>query len=137
MRLAAVLLAVALLAASPASADTTRWLHDISVRVSLTSRLRDGLQEFPWATRQAMPEYPARWRAEGVTGEARLRFTVSATGELSQLRVVAASQKEFGEAALAAVKTWTYRHGLDRDRKTPIVQELEYLFVFELHEPVK
>lgn len=137
MRFPSTLLALGLLAASPASADTTQWLHDISVRVSLTSHLPHGLQQFPWATRQAMPEYPARWREEGVSGEARLRFTVSATGAISQVRIVSASQKEFGEAALAAVQTWTYRPGLDRDRKTPIAQELEYRFVFERYDADK
>lgn len=137
MRLPSILLTLALLAASVALADTTPWLHDISVRVTLVSRLQHGLQQHPRPKTQAMPEYPSQLREEGVTGEARLRFTVSAAGAISQLRVVAASQPEFGEAALAAVKTWTYRPGLDRDRKTPIAQEMEYRFVFERYEAEK
>lgn len=102
MRHRPTLLALGLLIASPAVADTTAWLHDISVRVALKSRVKHYAQQLPWPKTQAMPEYPAQWREAGVTGEARLRFTVSASGEIEGLRVVDASQKEFGEAAAAA-----------------------------------
>jgi TonB family protein len=129
-----LLIGLTMCVASLALGDTVPWLHDVSVRVSLKSRLKDYRQEFPWPLTQAIPEYPTKCREEGVTGEARLRFTVSTKGEVSGVRVVASSQKEFAESAIAAVKKWTFRPGLDADRKTPISFELEYLFLFERHE---
>ena len=119
---------------SLAAADVVAWRHDISVRIALKSRLKDYRQEFPWPLAQPFPEYPAKWKEEGVTGEALLRITVSSTGKVTDVRVLKFSQKEFADAAAIVAQQWKFRPGLDSDRKTPISFELEYLFRFERHE---
>jgi TonB family protein len=107
------------------------FAHDISVRIALKSRLSEYRQQFPRPISQPLPEYPMKWREEGVTGEATLRFTVTERGAITGVQAIKSSQKEFADASLAAVKKWTFLPALAADRKSPIAMELEYLILFE------
>ncbi len=108
--------------------------QNISVHITLKSESTKSRQRTPQPIAQALPEYPRQLRKELVTGEATLRFTVTAEGKIITLHVVNSSQKEFGDAAIAAVKKWTFDPGLDVDGKSAIPVQMEFLFVFEFRD---
>lgn len=65
----------------------------------------------PEATRTVAPEHPPELLARKVAGEAEIECVVGVDGRVSEARVASASQPEFGEAALAAVKQWEFKPG--------------------------
>lgn len=75
-------------------------------------------------------------RRELVSGEAILRFTATKKGKILALEIVKSSQKEFGEAAMTAVKRWVFAPGIDVDGKTAIPVKMEFSFVFEFHDSI-
>jgi TonB family protein len=111
--------------------------QNISVRLHLASESTVYRQRTPQPIAQALPEYPLELRKQLVTGDATLRFTVTADGKkVTGLLVVKSSRKEFGQAAMSAVKGWTFAPGIDVDGKTRIPVQMEFLFVFEFHDVI-
>ena len=56
------------------------------------------------------PVYPEDAKERGIEGEVTLIYTVTASGHVTDLRVLEAEPPGvFDEAALAAVRTWRYR----------------------------
>jgi protein TonB len=58
-----------------------------------------------------LPEYPASARAAGLVGRARVSVTVDATGRVVDVRLVEGPGGELDEAALTAVRRWTFEPG--------------------------
>ena len=58
---------------------------------------------------QPMPEYPLVFRNYNTTGQAVVAYVVSAGGEVSDVRVIEATDERFAESACAAVAKWRYR----------------------------
>ncbi|MCX6951305.1 MAG: energy transducer TonB, partial [Verrucomicrobia bacterium] len=57
---------------------------------------------------RAMALYPETQRRAGVSGEAKVRFTISATGYPENVRPWTSSAPEFGRAAVESVKQWRF-----------------------------
>lgn len=57
---------------------------------------------------QMRPQYPFELRRAGVTGEAFIQFVAAADGTVTDAFVVRASDYRFGDAAVAAVRTWMF-----------------------------
>lgn len=81
------------------------------------------------------PEYPPTLAAAGTVGGAILEVQVSATGQLTQLRLLRASHPEFGEAALAAVAKWTFRAAEANGAPVESRSRLAISFLMEGREP--
>jgi TonB family protein len=63
----------------------------------------------PVATFQARPEYPPSLKASGASGRTTISFIVRASGRVSNVTVVKATDPLFGAAGVEAVKKWTFR----------------------------
>ena len=58
----------------------------------------------------ANPVYPEAAKRDGIEGEVTLVYTVTRTGEVTDLEILESSPPGiFDDAALAAVRTWRYR----------------------------
>lgn len=61
-------------------------------------------------------------------GYAVIRFVVDERGTVSQARVLKADQPAFGDAALAAVKQWTFTPGVDNGKVTAMCMDVRVDF---------
>jgi TonB family protein len=58
------------------------------------------------------PIYPADFRAAGIAGWAVTEFIVDENGTPTQVQIVRASDREFADAALVAMKQWRFSPGI-------------------------
>ena len=72
------------------------------------ARIRDVKNAPPQPFVGPAPEYPHALLKKNVTGSATVGFDLDARGRVLDPVVVAASQPEFGEAAMAAIKDWRF-----------------------------
>lgn len=86
----------------------------------------------PQATYQGPPSYPFALRKAGVQGEAVVDFIVTKTGSVAAVRIVRASDPQFGESARACVVRWHFRPGMKDGR--PVNCHMQVPIVFTLHE---
>lgn len=77
-----------------------------------------------------MPEYPLDLRRQGVSGIAVLRLKISASGVVSDITVMRASEPEFAAAAKASVSSWAFEPAT-RDGK-PVMCSMDYTFQFRI-----
>jgi len=85
--------------------DLDQLLGDVSNVVMTT----DAVDDPPRPQRTVAPEYPARARKKGTTGEVRLSLLVGVDGRVRDVRVLSADPPGvFDAAAIAAVRQWTY-----------------------------
>lgn len=54
------------------------------------------------------PHYPAEWRDRGVEGEAQVAYIINEKGRTEQVQVATATDRQFGDAAVEAVKKWRF-----------------------------
>jgi TonB family protein len=76
--------------------------------------------------------YPTRLRSMSIEGSAVVRIRISANGSVSRLRVLRASEPEFGQACLTAVReagAWRAAVGPDGQ---PAATEIRYNCEFSL-----
>ncbi|MDD2765884.1 MAG: energy transducer TonB [Opitutaceae bacterium] len=66
---------------------------------------------------QAPPVYPFKLRWKGISGQATIEFIVDTEGNVREAKVITATQKEFGLAALASVDRWKFKPALHGGRK--------------------
>lgn len=61
------------------------------------------------------PTYPMAMLERGIQGKVTVKIVVSESGDIEDVSVVAATQPEFGEAAVKAAREWMFeparRHG--------------------------
>lgn len=76
----------------------------------------------------APPTYPADALKEKVGGRVMLRIMVDAEGKVSTGRVLEANDARLGEAALAAVKRWTFLPALSGGKKVPCSMDVPVIF---------
>ena len=74
------------------------------------------------------PEFPKALRRKKIDGTATVSFTVDPRGRVGDPAVVSASQPEFGEAALAAIRQWRFLPGVKDGR--PVESRAEMPFEF-------
>ncbi len=85
--------------------DLTQLLGDVSNVVMTTEAVDDP----PRPQRTVAPEYPARARKKGTTGEVRLSLLVGIDGRVRDVRVLSSEPAGlFDDAAIQAVRQWTY-----------------------------
>lgn len=65
------------------------------------------------------PEYPDALRAQGVGGQVFLKIVLSAAGAVEDVQVLA-GDPAFAEAAVAAVRGWSYSPALVEGRPTAV-----------------
>jgi TonB family protein len=94
------------------------------------------LANVPWKVHQtATANYPAWLMHAGISrGEARVRLSVSATGQLVDALVIACSHRGFGDEALRTVKRWRFEAG--RADGAPIGCVGDITFEFHVNGPV-
>lgn len=71
-------------------------------------------------------EFPATLPPSVKFGKARVRIVVDEKGAIAAARVLDASQPELGEAALAAVKQWTFSPGVDDGKYAPMCLDVPF-----------
>ncbi|MDB4985257.1 MAG: hypothetical protein JWN04_435, partial [Myxococcaceae bacterium] len=74
--------------------------------------------------------YPPAAQRDGLEGNVELELTVDATGHVSEARVVTPAGHGFDEAALAAVRGWTFEPA--RREGQPIVSTVQLTYPFTL-----
>ncbi len=83
----------------------------------------------------AQPVYPQAAKDAGIEGEVTLIYTVTASGQVDDVRVLESSPAEvFDEAALAAVRSWRYRPLRRRDGEPLVLENVVSTLRFRLAE---
>lgn len=70
------------------------------------------LDRRPEPLHRTAPEYPYEMKRAGIKGWARIEFIVESDGTVTRARVESASNREFGEAGLRAVRNWRFTPGM-------------------------
>jgi TonB family protein len=76
------------------------------------------------------PEYPAAAKKEKLEGRVTVEFVVGLDGLVSQAQVTDSTNDVFNEAALAAVRRWTFTPALEEGK--PVASGMTVPVVFEL-----
>jgi TonB family protein len=92
------------------------------------------LDHLPRPLAQTPPQFPVEYRQIGLPGSAQIAFVVEADGSVRDADVASASEKEFGEAARAAVATWKFEAG--RKDGVPVATGLVVPVVFSIEGSV-
>lgn len=58
---------------------------------------------------QSRPQYPLELRKKGISGKVKVRFSVTRSGDVDDVRILSATDPLFGEAAKLAVEKWIFR----------------------------
>lgn len=83
----------------------------------------------PMVIRQRMdPIFPRTLLANVTKGEARLVINVDAEGKLKDYLVVGYTKKEFADATVMALKTWTFEPAISNGQPTPVVSDINVEF---------
>jgi TonB family protein len=92
--------------------------------------------EVPWKIHQTIPAaYPPKLMQHGVThGEAQVRLSISASGQLTDALVTACTFREFGIEALHAVKEWKFEPARVNGEPVGVVGDI--VFEFQVNGPV-
>jgi TonB family protein len=81
------------------------------------------------------PVYPADALKEKVSGRVTTRIIVDETGAIAAARVLKATDPRLGEAAVTAVKTWTFAPAIENEK--PVAQCLDVPFNFDAQKGAK
>jgi TonB family protein len=65
----------------------------------------------PSPARAIPPSYPKELKAKGISGEVIVEVIVSENGEITNARVIKATNQQFADAAMAAVVKWKMHPG--------------------------
>ena len=72
-------------------------------------RAREPFDTPPKPVDLVSPQYPSALKDQGTGGEVTVAFTVDTSGRVQDVEVREASNPEFGEAALEAVRRWRFK----------------------------
>ena len=81
------------------------------------------------------PVYPVQLAASGQVGGAILEIVTAVDGKLKSIRLLRASHPEFGQAALAAVRRWTFLPGKANDQPVEVRCRVAICFATTEKEP--
>lgn len=79
------------------------------------------------------PVYPQSLRDKSIEGEAVVEYSISSQGTVASATVLSATHPLFAEAALSAVKQWTFNSASGKDKITP--RKLRQAFPFIIKRP--
>jgi protein TonB len=85
----------------------------------------------PRAVFTARPNYPRLLRRNNISGQAIVRFVVTAEGRVSDVVVLEATHAPFGDAAIEAVSQWRYIAALKDGQ--PVACLMTTPLVFTVH----
>ena len=74
------------------------------------------------------PRYPATLARSHVDGKATIRMRIGTNGSVGDPVLESASQPAFGEAALAAVRTWRFLPKIENHRPVEVQVEIPITF---------
>lgn len=89
----------------------TTYATRITQRLDRAQGLKRGATPVPISIRY--PDYPYEMERAGVAGKVIAEFTVTADGQVQDIKVLEAQHPEFSDAVLAAMKTWRF-HPLEK-----------------------
>ena len=108
------------------------WMPIGAAEAALDRMVFDRIREVKNAPPQPFvgpaPEYPRELLRKKVAGSASVRFDLDARGRVLDPVVVSASQPEFGEAALAAIKDWRFLPKVRNGRPVETKAEMPFNF---------
>jgi TonB family protein len=93
-------------------------------------RMNRGVQS-PHLIKESKPQYTTAAREAGIQGIVAVEAIVNADGTVGEVRVVHSLDKQYGldEAAVAAVKEWTFKPGRTKDgQAVPVLVDIELTF---------
>lgn len=89
----------------------------------------------PKLTREVKPEYPRQAMADRKQGVVRLECVVKADGTVGDVRVIDSLGPELDDAAVKALKQWTFNPGTKDGTPVPVMVEVEISFAQRDREP--
>jgi TonB family protein len=100
----------------------------ITQRLDRASGFKRGQTPVPTSIRY--PEYPGEMERAGLAGKVVAEFTVTADGQVQDIKVIEASFPEFSAAVVATVKTWRFhplsKMGPDYPNPIRIVAKVDF-----------
>lgn len=106
----------------------TKELLDASNRHDIRSLAE--VIDRPRPLQTVAPVYPSRWQGKKKRpkGDAQIEFVVDVDGSVLLLRIVSASEKEFGYAAAQAVSLWKFAPGKVDGLAVPVRVQIPFEF---------
>jgi TonB family protein len=111
---------------------TPRFSHSVAVKELAEEEEEKGTLSSPMVL--PLPTYPSEMLRCAVGGEAKIRFRVNEDGTVSNVTIVSASHKEFGEASREAVGHWKIGPILERNSPKPIKVWARCRLVFRMED---
>ena len=87
-------------------------------------------QQPPAVITRFQPIYPFEQKRAGITGEAIVEFVVDVEGNVSEARVVKATNEAFGLSAVACIRKWKFKPGIVDGR--PMAARMQQVFGFDI-----
>ncbi len=81
--------------------------------------------------RQAAPEYPRAAARSGFDGWVDLEFTVTPTGDVSDVEVLDSSSRVFHREALVAMQNWQFKPVMNGGAPAPVRAQLRFTFQYQ------
>ncbi len=79
---------------------------------------------------QAAPEYPRAAARSGFDGWVDLEFTVTPTGDVSDVEVLDSSSRVFHREALVAIQNWRFNPVVENGSPAPVRAQLRFTFQY-------
>lgn len=86
------------------------------------------LEKRPESVVQVAPDYPFTAKSQGLEGVVVVRFVVTPAGAVESATIVSSPHSLFSDAALHAVKRWTFRAGMKHGAKVATRMEIPLTF---------
>jgi protein TonB len=74
------------------------------------------------------PAYPAEMKEKGIEGRVVAQFTVTPTGDVTEIEIESATRPEFADAVLECLKDWTYTPGTKNGKPVSVRMSLPFVF---------
>ena len=112
-------------AAPPASTGTVAAKDDAKPAPPASGETRP-----PRAIHTVSPKHPEALRQKLIAGECEIECVVGTDGRVVYTKVVSATQPEFGEAAMAALRQWEFQPGMRNGQPVPMNVRIPFAFTF-------
>jgi TonB family protein len=116
----------------PPSVDITQFGRPVTRWKDFKNLDRDHTST-PWPQSMQPPAYPMEMVWANIEGTARLEFTVTKEGAVTDL-VISASHTEFEPVVRDAVATWRFEPGVDFATRRPVETRMTLTVVFSIPE---
>ena len=93
-----------------------------------TDAAAKGVGAQPVVVYRATATYPVAQRRAGIAGEAKVRFTIDASGHPENVREASSTVPDFAKAAVDSVKQWRFIPGIRDGKPVSTLVELTLAF---------